>query len=94
LLHSGLIRQHRTKRWAYYTLAAPLEIELSETKVVRTDEERILEYVKKVGSINNEDCRKLLSIDLHKASNMLKKMKKHGVIVRKGERRWARYFLS
>ncbi|MBI5632570.1 MAG: hypothetical protein HZA15_03735 [Nitrospirae bacterium] len=40
-----------------------------------------------------KECRALLSINLQKASNLLKKMKKQGVILRKGERRWARYYL-
>jgi len=58
-----------------------------------TYEERILAYVREHGSISNSECRDLLSIDLHQASYLLKKLHKYGLLKREGERRWARYRL-
>lgn len=40
--------------------------------------------IKNTGSNKNEECRKLLSVNLQKASNMLKEMKKQGILIRKG----------
>ncbi|RKY01156.1 sigma-54-dependent Fis family transcriptional regulator [Candidatus Poribacteria bacterium] len=59
----------------------------------KTYEERILEYVREHGSISNAECRDLLSIDMHHASYLLKKLHKYGLLKREGERRWARYRL-
>jgi len=87
----SLIKQHRTKRWAYYSLNSSAETSVSHPP--QTAEGKIIEYVRQYGSINNEECRALLSVNLQKASNLLKKMKKQGVLFRKGERRWARYYL-
>ncbi len=58
-----------------------------------TYEEKILAYVKEHGSISNAECRDLLSIDLHHASYLLKKLHRYGLLKREGERRWARYRL-
>jgi DNA-binding NtrC family response regulator len=56
-------------------------------------EESILSYVGDHGSINNAECRRLLSIDLQRASYLLKKLHTEGVLEKHGERRWSRYSL-
>jgi len=56
-----------------------------------TDEERILAYVRENESISNPECRDLLSVELHRASYLLKKMRKNGLLKREGEHRWTRY---
>jgi len=91
LVQSGLIEQHSTRRWAYYTLNVSAEVKV--TLSPQTDEEKILAYVQEHGSINNAECRSLLQVGLQRASHLLKKMHIHGVLKRKGERRWARYYL-
>ena len=58
-----------------------------------SDEERILEYVEKHGSISNSECQRLLSVDLRRASYLLNKLYEYGLLKREGERRWARYRL-
>ncbi|HEX30352.1 TPA: sigma-54-dependent Fis family transcriptional regulator, partial [Candidatus Poribacteria bacterium] len=58
-----------------------------------SDEERILEYVEKHGSISNSECQRLLSVDLRRASYLLNKLHEYGLLKREGERRWARYRL-
>jgi hypothetical protein len=59
----------------------------------QTDEEKVLEYVRQHGSINNTECRDLLHVGLHRASHLLKRMHAHGALRRESERRWARYYL-
>jgi DNA-binding NtrC family response regulator len=58
-----------------------------------TNEKRILAYVRENGSINNEECRSLLSSDYNHSSYLLKKMHRYGLLKREGQRRWARYYL-
>jgi len=58
-----------------------------------TDEEKILSYLREHGSITNPECRDLLVVDLHRASYLLKKMQRYGLLVREGEHRWSRYRL-
>ena len=56
-------------------------------------EERIKFYVQNHGSISNTECRELLSVDLQRASYLLKKLHAEGVLEKHGERRWTRYSL-
>lgn len=58
-----------------------------------TDEEKILAYLREHGSISNTECRDFLNVDLNRASYLLRKMHRYGLLVREGERRWARYRL-
>jgi len=58
-----------------------------------TDEEKILAYVREHGSISNPECCALLSVDYNRASYLLKKMHRYGLLVRQGENRWSRYQL-
>jgi DNA-binding NtrC family response regulator len=52
---------------------------------------RVLAYVREHGSINNEECRVLLDAHYNRASYLLKKMSRDGVLLRVGERRGAFY---
>jgi len=61
--------------------------------VVKSDEAKIILYVRIHGSINNTQCRHLLASYFQRASYLLKKMNREGVLVREGERRWAKYRL-
>jgi hypothetical protein len=91
LVQAGLIEQHWASRWTYYRLK--ILRELPEQKVPQADEDKILAYVRKHGTINNTECRELLSVDLQRASYLLKRMAAEGTLKREGERRWARYRL-
>ena len=57
-------------------------------------EERILAFVRNQSSISNTECRNLLSVDLQRASYLLKKLHADGVLAKHGERRWTRYSLA
>jgi ATP-dependent DNA helicase RecG len=91
LVQSGLIAQHSTRRWAYYTLSVPVEIKAA--LLLQTDEGKILEYVRKHGSINNSECRHLLGVETPRAWYLLNKLCNGGALQRQGARRWARYVL-
>jgi len=91
LVQSGLVEQHSTRRWAYYTLA--VEKEAGPTTPELTHETRVLAYVRERGRINNSECRDLLQLDLEPASRLLKRMHRQGLLKREGERRWAYYIL-
>ena len=56
------------------------------------DEEKILAYAREHGSISNAKCCELLSIERRRASYLLQKLCRYGLLVRQGDRRWARYF--
>jgi len=60
---------------------------------LRTDEEKILAFLREHGSISNTECRDFLNVDLNRASYLLRKMHRYGLLMREGERRWARYRL-
>jgi hypothetical protein len=46
-----------------------------------------------IARLNKTECRDLLEIDLQKASYLLKKLIKKGLLKRVGEHRWTRYQL-
>ena len=58
-----------------------------------TDEEKILTHVEACGSINNAECRQLLSASYDHVSYLLKKLHEYGLLIRRGDGRWARYHL-
>ena len=55
------------------------------------DEERILAYVRQAGSINNSQCRDLLTVGLHRACYLLRKLHRAGLLNRDHSRRSAQY---
>lgn len=57
------------------------------------NQERILDYITSHQKINNIQCQKLLGLNHHQVSYLLKKMYKEGVIEKFGERRWSHYGL-
>jgi len=91
LVQTGLTKQHKARRWAYYTLTAPSEIEAP--KITQTDEEKVLDYVKKYGSINNSECCIALGVKPSHSWYLLKKLSKQGLLKPRGEKRWMRYIL-
>lgn len=55
------------------------------------DEERVLVYMRKHGSITNSECQPLLGKKKRWITYLLKGMVGKGLLRRDGERRWARY---
>ena len=58
-----------------------------------SDEDRILAYVHQHGTINNTECRQLLSVGMHRAWYLLHKMHQDGQLKQESGRRWAQYRL-
>jgi len=67
---------------------------LEEEPSEQTNEEKILTYLEKHDSINNSECRDLLSVELRYASHLLNKLYQYGLLEREGQRRWSRYYLK
>ncbi len=63
------------------------------TPALAADAEKILAYIQEHGSINNSECRDLLSVDRHRANYILQRMCDLALLIRKGELRWSRYYL-
>ncbi len=92
MVQTGLVEQTGFGRWTKYVLKVK-DVSI-DNSVHKSDEEQILSYIIKHGSINNTECRDLLEIDLHKASYLLKKLAKMEMLKKSGKRRWTRYRLS
>jgi ATP-dependent DNA helicase RecG len=92
LVSTGLVEMHDSRRWAYYTLAEQAK-GLSETPPVRSDEQRVLEYVRHHGDIGRSECAGLLGTTLDQASYILGRLRDRGTLRMMGRKRWARYTL-
>jgi len=88
LVQTGLVTQNGASRWTYYTLITESD---DQTTNLETDEEHILDYVQKNGSINNEQCRKLLNADTNRAYYLINKLIKNNYLIPKGNGRWRVY---
>jgi ATP-dependent DNA helicase RecG len=91
LVELDLIKQHSTRRWAYYTLNVSREVKTPQPQ--QSDEERILAYVRDHGSINRGECQRLLGVTEIRARYLLQKMRKAGLLRIVGLRKGARYVL-
>jgi len=91
LVQSGLIEQHSTRRWAYYTLNVPAEVKAPQAP--QTDEKKILAYVRQHGSIKRADCQRLLGVTEIQARYILRRIRERGLLRLEGSRKGARYVL-
>lgn len=93
LVQTGLVKQHGTKRGAYYTLNLP-EVRPQIT-IPFTDEEKVIDYVRRHGRIANRECRELLDLKNRDVSGqLLAGMCGKRLLERKGERKGAYYIIS
>jgi ATP-dependent DNA helicase RecG len=92
LVQRGLLNQHGTRRWTFYTLAE--ETGLLSGIEFQSEEQAILEYIRAHGSINRSECASLLGVKPTRATYLLQVLRDQGVLRREGERRWARYVLA
>lgn len=91
LVQSGLTKQHSTRRWAYYTLHLPAEEKASPSSL--SNEEKIMAYVRKHGSIKRTECQQLLGITKNQVRYILRKMYDRGLLRLAGSRKGAKYVL-
>jgi len=93
LVQANLLAQHGGKRGTYYTLAVTRELPDAPTAV--TDEDRILEFVRVHGSINNAECRELLRVSDEQARYLLaRKLVSGGKLLRQGSGKKTKYVLT
>ena len=57
------------------------------------DDQKILDYIKTRGAINNTECRDLLGVGMQRACYLLRKLLLAGVLQRDSSGRWAQYRL-
>ena len=88
----GLVDLHGSRRWAYYTLNVPVEAALLQA-ALETDEEKILAYVRKYGSIKRAECQALLNVTETQARYTLKKMKDRLLLRLEGTGKLSHYLL-
>jgi len=88
----GLVDLHGSRRWAYYTLNVP-DKALPLQAALETDEEKILAYVRKYGSIKRAECQALLNVTETQARYILKKMKERLLLRLEGTGKPSRYLL-
>jgi DNA-binding NtrC family response regulator len=66
----------------------------AERRNASDEADQILAYVREHGCINNTQCRELLSVGIHRAWYLLRKLHQSGKLVQDRSRRWAQYRLS
>jgi predicted HTH transcriptional regulator len=97
LVEQGLTEQHSTRRWAHYTLRVQPELgsaaEPPTGLALSPTEAKVVAYVRQHGSINNTECRALLSLALKQASHILRRMTMRGALRVQGAKRGARYIV-
>ncbi|MBW2604774.1 MAG: putative DNA binding domain-containing protein [Deltaproteobacteria bacterium] len=87
LVQTGLVEQTGFGRWTKYVLKVK-DFSI-DNSVHKSDEEKILSYIIKHGSINNSECRELLNVNDARAYYLLKKLSQKGKLkaLKKGKGR-------
>ena len=70
MVQTGLVEQTGFGRWTKYILK--VQEDKTGISIYESDEDKILDYIKKHGSINNNECRKLLNVNNARAYYLLK----------------------
>ncbi|TVM03205.1 MAG: hypothetical protein CV087_06450 [Candidatus Brocadia sp. WS118] len=91
LVRTGLIKLHGARRWARYTLNVPIEEQI--LSILKTQETKILDYIREHGFIKRADCIKLLNLKDTQAKTILFKMRNQGLLKQQGTRKDTRYIL-
>lgn len=91
LVQESLAAQEGVGRWTTYTLKAPSEI--PELFQPRSEEEKILAFVREKCSIRNVECQELLGVSNSRAYYLLKKMLGGKLLVARGVGKGRRYWI-
>ena len=78
LVQTGLVKQTGFGRWTKYILKSP-DIKIDDS-VLEGDEEKVISFIVKHGSINNSECRKLLNVNDDRAYYLLRKLTEKGEV--------------
>jgi predicted HTH transcriptional regulator len=92
MVQTELVEQTGFGRWTKYILQVK-DVSINNS-VRNSDEDKILSYIMKHGSISNSECRELLDVKDARAYYLLKKLSKKGKLkaLKKGKGR--RYVVS
>lgn len=93
LVEQELAQQHSTRRWAYYTLRAPVENEAPPSSSAATIEEKVLAHVRQHGFTKRADCEKLVNFTPDQAKYLLRKLVQAGRLRQEGRLKGTRYVL-
>lgn len=91
LAQTRLVDQHGVGRGTFYRLSQNLRSAVDSALATGSHEEKILAFLEENGSIDNSQCRSLLSVDLQKASYLLKKLRNAGALKATGSKRYRKY---
>jgi hypothetical protein len=90
LYEDALVDRHGSGRQAYFTLAGPGGA--PRVQLIGTDEERLLAYVERHGSIGNAECQRLFGYGPDKCFRLLNNMHLRNLLQRAGIGRSVRYY--
>ncbi len=90
--HLSLLDAHESPTRAGQSFASAEQLVLERAQTA--DDEGILAYIRSHGSITNSQCRELLGVDKRRATHLLQKMLKYGLLVQEGKQRWSQYRLK
>ena len=91
MVQTGLVEQIGFGRWTKYILKSP-DVKIGDSGL-KGDEEKIISYIVKHGSINNSECRKLLDVNGPRAYYLLKKLSEKGKLIAKKKGKGRRYVM-
>jgi ATP-dependent DNA helicase RecG len=99
LVEAGLVDAHGTGRGRSYTLSAKVYRQAGQKAAyVRQtgfdpiqQEQMVLAFIDRHGSVKRSDVIELCYLNPHQAYRLLKRLKEQGLILQKGERRYAVY---
>ncbi len=92
LVQSGLTSQHSSRRWTHYTLNVPIEDKV-EASLPFLPEDRVLDYVRRHGSISRKLCADLLNLKDSAAREILSQMRNKELLKLIGYKKSSRYVL-
>ncbi len=72
MVQTSIVEQTGFGRWTKYILK--VQEDRTDISIYESDEDKILDYIKKHGSINNNECRELLNVNNARAYYLLKKL--------------------
>ncbi|MDJ0667432.1 MAG: hypothetical protein QNJ61_09140 [Desulfobacterales bacterium] len=92
MVQSDLFKQSGFGRWTKYVLK--IKDGGIDSPVQANDEEKILFYISKHGSINNSECREFLNVNEARAYYLLRKLSEKGKIRAQKKGKGRRYTVS
>lgn len=90
LVQSGLTSQHSSRRWSHYMLSDSTK-EKVERSLPLLPEDKLLDYVRRHGSITRKQCANLLMLKDIEARTFLHRMRDKGILMQIGYKKSSCY---